>query len=72
MKHLYPESYRRRENLQFFGIPEKEANAEESGEAFDTRAVLNQFLDEPWRDHHSKGVSVLVRTIWIKPANSQD
>ena len=47
MKHLYPESYRRRENLQFFGIPEKEANAEESGEAFDTRAVLNQFSDEP-------------------------
>ena len=47
MKHLYSESYRRRENLKFFGIPEKEANDEEGGEAFDTRAVLNQFLDEP-------------------------
>ena len=46
MKHLYPESYRRRENLKFFDIPEKEANAEEGGEAFDTRTVLNQFLDE--------------------------
>ena len=39
MKHLYLESYSRRENLKFFGIPEKEANAEEGGEAFDTRAV---------------------------------
>ena len=45
MKHLYLESYSRRENLKFFGIPEKEANAEEGGEAFDTRAVLNQFLE---------------------------
>lgn len=46
MKHLYLESsYSRRENLKFFGIPEKEANIEEGGEAFDTRAVLNQFLE---------------------------
>ena len=45
MKHLYLESYSRRENLKFFGIPEKEATAEEGGEAFDTRAVLNQFLE---------------------------
>ena len=45
MKHLYLESYSRRENLKFFGIPEKEANAEKGGEAFDTRAVLNQFLE---------------------------
>ena len=45
MKHLYLESYSRRENLKFFGIPEKEANAEEGGEVFDTRAVLNQFLE---------------------------
>ena len=45
MKHLYLESYSRRENLKFFGIPEKEANAEEGGKAFDPRAVLNQFLE---------------------------
>lgn len=46
MKHLYLESsYSRRENLKFFGIPVKEANIEEGGEAFDTRAVLNQFLE---------------------------
>ena len=45
MKHLYLESYSRWENLKFFGIPEKEANAEVGGEAFDTRAVLNQFLE---------------------------
>lgn len=46
MKHLYLESsYSRRENLKFFGIPDKEANIEEGGEAFDTRAVLNQFLE---------------------------
>ena len=45
MKHLYLESYSRRENLKFFGIPEKEANAEEGSEAFNTRAVLNQILE---------------------------
>ena len=45
MKHLYLESYSRRENLKFFGIPEKEANVEEGGETLDTRAVLNQFLE---------------------------
>ena len=45
MKHLYLESYSQREILKFFGIPENEANAEEGGEAFDKRAVLNQFLE---------------------------
>ena len=40
MKHLYLESYSRRENLKFFGIPDKETNAEDDGEAVDTRAVL--------------------------------
>ena len=45
MKHLYLESCSQCENLKFFGIPENEANAEEGGEAFDTRAVLNQFLE---------------------------
>ena len=45
MKHLYLESYSRRENLKFFGIPEKEANVEEGGETLDTRAVLLQFWE---------------------------
>ena len=45
MKHLYLESYSRRENLKFFGIPEKEVNAVEGGEALDTRTVLNHFLE---------------------------
>ena len=45
MKHLYLESYSRRENLKFFGIEEKEKNAEEGSEAIDTWAVLCEFLE---------------------------
>ena len=44
MKHLYLESYSRRENLKFFGIEEKEKNAEEGSEAIDTWVVLCEFL----------------------------
>ena len=44
MKHLYLESYSRRENLKFFGIEEKEKNAEEGSEAIDTWEVLCEFL----------------------------
>ena len=43
-RHLYLESYSRRENLKFFGIPESEAGASEGKDAVGTIDVLCDFL----------------------------
>ena len=43
-QHLYLESYSRRENLKFFGIPENEASASEGKDAVGTIDVLCEFL----------------------------
>ena len=43
-QHLYLESHCRRENLKFFGIPEKEASASEGKDAVGTTDVLCGFL----------------------------
>ena len=43
-QHLYLESYSRRENLKFFGIPENEASASERKDAVGTIYVLCEFL----------------------------
>ena len=45
-QHLYLESYSRRENLKFFGIPEKEASASEGKDAVGSVDVLGEFLHE--------------------------
>ena len=45
-QHLYLESYSRRENLKFFGIPEKEASALEGKDALGSVDVLCEFLHE--------------------------
>ena len=66
MKHLYLESYSRREYLKFFGIEEKEKNAEEGSEAIDTWAVLCEFLETApgFQDpRHSKSVNGKPRPI---------
>lgn len=43
-KHLYLESYSRRENLKFFGIPEREVSASEGGEAINTSDIVYEFM----------------------------
>ena len=43
-RHLYLESYSRREHLEFFGIPESEASASERKDAVGTIDVLCDFL----------------------------
>ena len=45
-QHLYLESYSRRENLKFFGIPESEASASEGKDAVGTIDVLRDFLHD--------------------------
>ena len=45
-QHLYLESYSRRENLKFFGIPENEASASEGKDAVSTIDVLCDFLHD--------------------------
>ena len=45
-QHLYLESYSRRENLKFFGIPENEASASEGKDAVGTIDVLCEFLHD--------------------------
>ena len=46
MQHLYLESYCRRENLKFFGVPESEASASEGKDAVGTIDVLRDFLHD--------------------------
>ncbi|XP_073228571.1 uncharacterized protein [Porites lutea] len=43
-QHLYLESYSRRENLKFFGIPENEASTSQGKDAVGTIDVLCEFL----------------------------
>ena len=45
-QHLYLESYSRRENLKFFGIPENEGSASQGKDAFGTIDVLCEFLHD--------------------------
>ena len=45
-QHLYPESYSRRENLKFFGIPENEASTSEGKDVVGTIDVLCEFLHD--------------------------
>ena len=45
-QHLYLESYSRRENLKFFGIPENEASASQGRDAVGTIDVLCEFLHD--------------------------
>ena len=45
-QHLYLESYSRRENLKFFGIPENEASASQGKDAVGTIDVLCEFLHD--------------------------
>ena len=46
MQRLYLESYCRRENLKFFGVPESEASASEGKDAVGTIDVLRDFLHD--------------------------
>ena len=44
-KQLYLESYSRRENLKFFGIPEAESSGAEGGMTVDTKEILYDFSE---------------------------
>ena len=71
-QHLYLESYSRRENLKFFGIPENEASASEGKDAVGTIDVLCEFLNvlgfgDPKRNMEFQPVHWIGKSVRGKP-----